>query len=66
MLIPARHGQRSVLLRTARGQSGDRKYVLITCGVAALVGTSIFAVVDHSNGAAARASQVPRTSGASQ
>ena len=37
--------------------------MLITCGLAALVGTSIFAVADHSNGGAAGASSTPpRTS----
>jgi len=59
MLITARHRQRSVPLGTGRWSSGDRKYVLITCGVAALFGTAIFAVVEQSN--AARASNASRT-----
>ena len=58
MLITARHRQRSVPLGTGRWSSGDRKYVLITCGVAALFGTAIFAVVEQSN--AARASNASR------
>jgi hypothetical protein len=57
LIAPNRH--RPVLINAARRPSGDRQYVLITCGLVAFVGTGIFAVVDNSNGGTARAPSAP-------
>jgi hypothetical protein len=56
MMLNAPNRHRPVLLSTGRWSSRDRQYALITCGLFALVGTGIVAVIDHGAGGTAQAS----------